>query len=40
VQVLRTPLKKAGINDSWASMALYQALSINPAPGDTKKLIC
>jgi transposase len=74
VQVLRTQLKKAGINDSWARlrktlsvqrrlttslrrrdgltvhvrkstvaeprlMVIYQALAINPAPGETKKLI-
>ena len=75
VQVLRTQLKKAGINESWATlrktlsvqlrvtsslrrkdgraihvrkstvaesalMAIYQALTINPTPGGTKKLIC
>ncbi len=74
VQLLRTQLKKSGIDDSWATlrktlavqrrvttslrrrdgrtihvrksttaepalMGIYQALTINPAPGGTKKLI-
>ena len=74
VPLLRTPLKKAGIDDSWATlrktlsvqrrvttrlrrrdgrtvavrksttaepalMAIYPALTVNPAPGGSKKLI-